>query len=52
MWKALASELVLRKVLLCVGERETVGDETKDQLLEDQVCQLMVLIEVVQVFPV
>jgi hypothetical protein len=52
VWKALASEPVLRKVWLCVGEHETVGDETKGQLLEDQVCQLVVLIEVeAQVFP-
>lgn len=52
VWKALASELVLKKVWLCVGEHETVGDETKGRLLEDQVCQLEVLIEMeVQVFP-
>jgi hypothetical protein len=53
VWKALASEPVLRRVWLCVGEHETVGDETKGRLLEDRVCQVVVLIEVeVQVFPV
>lgn len=53
MWKALASEPVLRKVWLCVEEHGTVGDETKGRLLEDQVCQVVVLIEVeAQVFPV
>jgi hypothetical protein len=53
VWKALASEPVSRKVWLCIGEYETVGDETKGRLLEDQVCQVVVLIEVeAQVFPV
>jgi hypothetical protein len=51
VWKALASELVLMKVWLCVGEHETVGDETKARLLEDQVCQLVPIEVEVQVFP-